>query len=53
MFPRMNITTPLSPFAYCPPQYGAGVGFGGINPMIASMVNPYLGSPIPVPYQVV
>ena len=53
MFPRMNITTPLSPFAYCPPQYGAGVGFGGINPMIASMVNPYLGSPIPVPYPVV
>jgi hypothetical protein len=49
MFPRMNITTPLSPFAYCPPQYGAGVGFGGINPMVSCMVSPYASSPIPYP----
>jgi len=53
MFPRMNITTPLSSLAYCPPQYGAGVAFGGINPMVSCMVNPYASSPAPVPYPVI
>jgi hypothetical protein len=49
MFPRMNITTPLPSFAYGTPQYGAGVGFGGINPML-----PYVASPTPaVPYPVI
>jgi hypothetical protein len=53
MFPRMNITTPLSSLAYCAPQYGAGVAFGGINPMVSCMVNPYASSPAPVPYPVI
>jgi hypothetical protein len=53
MFPRMNITTPLPSFAYCPPQYGAGVGFGGINPMVSYMANPYVNSPAAVPYPVI
>jgi hypothetical protein len=50
MFPRMNITTPLPSFAYCPPQYSAGVGFGGINPVVPYMANPYLSSPAAIPY---
>jgi len=41
MFPRMNLTTPL-PVAFCPPQYGAGAAFGGINPIM----NPYACNPI-------
>lgn len=49
MFPRMNITAPIPPFAYCPPQYGAGVGLGGINPMVSYMGSPYASSPIPYP----
>jgi hypothetical protein len=53
MFPRMNITAPLPPFAYCPPQYGAGVGIGAINPMVSYMASPYMSSPLPVPYPVV
>jgi hypothetical protein len=53
MFPRMNITTPLPSFAYCPPQYSAGVGFGGINPMVPYMANPYVSSPSPAPYPVI
>jgi len=53
MFPRMNITTPLPSFAYCPPQYGAGVGFGGINPMVPYMANPYVSSGSPIPYPVI
>src|SRR5215475_8687497 len=53
MFPRMNITTPLPSFAYCPPQYGAGVGFGGINPMVPYMANPYVNSGSPIPYPVI
>ena len=53
MFPRMNITAPLPPFAYCPPQYGAGVGIGAINPMVSYMANPYMSSPLPVPYPVI
>ncbi|MBO0863039.1 MAG: hypothetical protein J2P21_31990 [Chloracidobacterium sp.] len=50
MFPRMNITTPLPSFAYCPPQYSAGVGFGGINPAVPYMATPYLNSPASSPY---
>lgn len=42
MFPRMNLTTPLQPVAYCPPQYGAGAAFGGISPIM----NPYAYNPI-------
>ena len=38
MFPRMNLTTPV---AYCAPQYGAGLAFGGISPIM----NPYACSP--------
>jgi hypothetical protein len=53
MFPRMNITAPLPPFAYCPPQYGAGVGIGAINPMVSYMASPYTSSPLPVPYPVI
>src|SRR4029453_17392731 len=53
MFPRMNITAPLPPFAYCPPQYGAGVGIGAINPMVSYMASPYMSSPLPVPYPVI
>jgi hypothetical protein len=53
MFPRMNITAPLTPFAYCPPQYGAGVGIGAINPMVSYMASPYMSSPLPVPYPVI
>jgi hypothetical protein len=53
MFPRMNITTPLSSLAYCAPQYGAGVAFGGINPMVSCMASPYASSPAPVPYPVI
>jgi len=49
----MNITTPLPSFAYCPPQYGAGVGFGGINPMVPYMANPYVSSGSPIPYPVI
>jgi hypothetical protein len=41
MFPRMNLTTPLQPVAYCPPQYGVGPAFGGINPIM----NPYACNP--------
>jgi hypothetical protein len=50
MFPRMNITTPLPSFAYCPPQYSAGVGFGGINPAVPYTATPYVGSPASAPY---
>jgi len=53
MFPRMNITAPLPAFAYCPPQYGAGVGIGAINPMVSYMASPYTSSPLPVPYPVI
>ena len=53
MFPRMNITAPLTPFAYCPPQYGAGVGIGAINPTVSYMASPYMSSPLPVPYPVI
>jgi hypothetical protein len=53
MFPRMNITAPLPAFAYCPPQYGAGVGIGAINPMVSYMASPYASSPLPVPYPVI
>jgi hypothetical protein len=53
MFPRMNITTPLPSFAYCPPQYSAGVGFGGISPVVPYVSNPYVSSPSPVPYPVI
>ena len=53
MFPRMNITAPLTPFAYCPPQYGAGVGIGAINPTVSYMASPYMSSPFPVPYPVI
>jgi hypothetical protein len=53
MFPRMNITAPLTPFAYCPPQYGAGVGIGAINPTLSYMASPYMSSPLPVPYPVI
>jgi hypothetical protein len=53
MFPIMNITTPLPSFAYCPPQYSAGVGFGGISPVVPYVANPYVGSPSPVPYPVI
>src|SRR5262249_29897441 len=53
MFPRMNITAPLPPFAYCPPQYGAGAGIGAINPMVPYMANPFTSSPVPVPYPVI
>jgi hypothetical protein len=49
MFPRMNITAPLPPYAYCPPQYGAGVGIGAINPMVPYMASPYMSSPVPYP----
>lgn len=49
MFPRMNITTPLPSFAYGVPPYGAGVGFGGINPMVSHMVNPYASIPAMAP----
>jgi hypothetical protein len=52
MFPRMNITTPLPPFAYAP-QYGAGVGYGVINPMASHLASPYVSSPLPVPYPVI
>lgn len=52
MFPRMNITAPLPPFAYCAPQYSAGVGFGVINPMVPHMAPPYVSSPAPIPYPV-
>lgn len=52
MFPRMNITTPLPPFAYYAPQYGAGVGFGVINPIVSHMASPYVSSPSPIPYPV-
>jgi hypothetical protein len=44
----MNITTPLPSFAYGTPQYSAGMGFGGINPVL-----PYVASPSPVPYPVI
>jgi hypothetical protein len=53
MFPRMNITTPLPSFAYCPPQYSAGVGFGGISPVVPYVSNPYVSSPSPIPYPVI
>jgi hypothetical protein len=53
MFPRMNITAPLTPFAYCPPQYGAGLGIGAINPTLSYMASPYMSSPLPVPYPVI
>jgi hypothetical protein len=58
MFPRMNITTPLSSLAYCAPQYGAGVTYGGINPMVSCMVSPYASGPYasgpaPVPYPMI
>jgi hypothetical protein len=53
MFPRMNITAPLPPFAYCPPQYGAGIGIGAINPTVSYMASPYMSSPLPVPYPVI
>jgi hypothetical protein len=53
MFPRMNITAPLPPFAYCPPQYGAGASIGAINPMVSCMVSPYASSLSPVPYPVI
>lgn len=53
MFPRMNITTPLPPFAYYAPQYGAGVGYGVINPIAAHMGSPYVNSPSPIPYPVI
>lgn len=53
MFPRMNITTPLPSLAYCPPQYSAGAGFGGINPVVPYVANPYLSSPSPIPYPVI
>src|SRR6266511_1338655 len=53
MFPRMNITAPLTPFAYCPPQYGAGVGIGAITPTVSYMASPYMSSPLPVPYPVI
>jgi hypothetical protein len=53
MFPRMNITAPLPPFAYCPPQYGAGAGIGAINPMVSYMASPYASSLAPVPYPVI
>jgi len=49
----MNITAPLPPFAYCPPQYGAGAGIGAINPVVPYMANPYMSSPVPVPYPVI
>jgi hypothetical protein len=52
MFPRMNITTPLPSFAYCAPQFGAGVGFGVINPIASHMAPPYVGSPASIPYPV-
>lgn len=51
MFPRMNITAPLPPFAYCAPQYGA-VGFGVINPMVSHVAPPYVSNPSPIPYPV-
>jgi len=50
MFPRMNITTPLPSFAYCPPQYSAGMGFGGINPAVPYTATPYVSSPASAPY---
>jgi hypothetical protein len=50
MFPRMNITTPLPSFAYCPPQYSAGMGFGGINPAVPYTATPYINSPAAIPY---
>ncbi len=53
MFPRMNITTPLPSFAYCAPQYGAGVGFGVINPIIPHVAAPYVSSPSPISYPVI
>jgi hypothetical protein len=53
MFPRMNITTPLPSFAYSAPQYGAGVGFGVINPTVSHMASPYVGSPSPIPYPLI
>jgi hypothetical protein len=53
MFPRMNITTPLPSFAYCAPQYGAGVGFGVFNPIAAHMASPYVNAPSPIPYPVI
>jgi hypothetical protein len=53
MFPRMNITTPLPSFAYCAPQFGAGVGFGVINPLASHMASPYVNAPSPIPYPVI
>src|SRR5687767_11834057 len=53
MFPRLNLTAPLPSFAYCPPQYSAGVGFGGINPVVPYMANPYVNSPAPAPYPMI
>lgn len=49
MFPRMNVTTPLPTLPYGVPPYGAGVGFGGINPMVSHMMNPYASSPTVMP----
>jgi hypothetical protein len=53
MFPRMNITTPLPSFAYCAPQYGAGVGFGVFNPIASHIAPPYVSSPSPIPYPMI
>jgi hypothetical protein len=53
MFPRMNITTPLPSFAYCAPQYGAGVGFGVFNPIASHIAPPFVSSPSPIPYPMI
>src|SRR5438477_394470 len=47
-FQPFGITNPLSQFTGGLPQFGAGTGFGGINPLAAQFsgfgTNPFLGA---------
>jgi hypothetical protein len=46
MFSRMNYTNPFQPFGFGAPQQALGAAFGGINPMVPQMMNPYSNIPL-------
>jgi hypothetical protein len=46
MFSRTNYTNPFQSLGFGAPQQTMGVPFGGINPMVPQMMNPYTNIPL-------
>jgi hypothetical protein len=46
MFSRTNYANPFQSFGFGAPQQAFGAAFGGINPMVPQMMNPYSNIPL-------